>query len=275
MAVHGAARPAGGTRLVAWRPPLDRITEVLHARFTDHAYPLHTHDAWTLLIVDDGVIRYDIDRREQGVVRPTVTLLPPDVPHDGRAATSHGFRKRVAYLDRSVLGKDLIGRAVDRPSLPDPALRQQVDRLHVALHHPVDTFEAESRLELIRERLEQHLRGRSPAGSDPPVAGLPARLRELLDAELVNGVTLHAAAETLNAHPAHLVRAFTRQYGLPPHRYLTGRRVDLARQLLLAGRPAAEVAVAVGFYDQAHLTRHFRRYLGVPPANYRRRATDR
>lgn len=248
---------------------------MLHARFTDHAYPLHTHDAWTLLIVDDGAIRYDIDRREQGVVRPTVTLLPPDVPHDGRAATSHGFRKRVAYLDRSVLGKDLIGRAVDRPSLPDPALRQQVDRLHVALHHPVDTFEAESRLELIRERLEQHLRGRSPAGSDPPVAGLPARLRELLDAELVNGVTLHAAAETLNAHPAHLVRAFTRQYGLPPHRYLTGRRVDLARQLLLAGRPAAEVAVAVGFYDQAHLTRHFRRYLGVPPARYRRRATDR
>lgn len=275
MAVHGAARPAGGTQLVAWRPPLDRITEVLHARFTDHAYPLHTHDAWTLLIVDDGVIRYGIDRREQGVVRPTVTLLPPDVPHDGRAATSHGFRKRVAYLDRSVLGKDLIGRAVDRPSLPDPALRQQVDRLHVALHHPVDTFEAESRLELIRERLEQHLRGRSPAGLDPPVAGLPARLRELLDAELVNGVTLHAAAETLNAHPAHLVRAFTRQYGLPPHRYLTGRRVDRARQLLLAGRPAAEVAVAVGFYDQAHLTRHFRRYLGVPPARYRRRAADR
>jgi AraC-like DNA-binding protein len=274
MAVHGAARPPDGTQLVAWRPPLDRITEVLHARFTDHAYPLHTHDAWTLLIVDDGVIRYDIDRREQGVVRPAVTLLPPDVPHDGRAATSHGFRKRVAYLDRSVLGKDLIGRAVDRPSVPDPALRQQVDRLHLALHHPADTFEAESRLELIRERLEQHLRGGSPAGSDPPVAGLPARLRELLDAELVNGVTLHAAAETLNAHPAHLVRAFTRQYGLPPHRYLTGRRVDQARQLLLAGRPAAEVAVAVGFYDQAHLTRHFRRYLGVPPARYRRRTTD-
>src|SRR5690606_4191836 len=74
-----AARPAG-TEVAAWRPTVAGITEVLHARFIDHAYPLHTHDAWALLIVDDGVIRYDIDRRERGVVRPLVALLPPDVP---------------------------------------------------------------------------------------------------------------------------------------------------------------------------------------------------
>ena len=42
------------------------IHEVFHARFTTHAYPSHTHDAWTLLIVDDGVVRYDLDRHEHG-----------------------------------------------------------------------------------------------------------------------------------------------------------------------------------------------------------------
>jgi AraC-like DNA-binding protein len=31
------------------------------------------------------------------------------------------------------------------------------------------------------------------------------------------------------------------------------------------GRPAAEVAVATGFCDQAHLTRHFRRMLATTP----------
>ena len=57
-------------------------------------------------------------------------------------------------------------------------------------------------------------------------------------------------------------------HGVPPHPYLTGRRVELARRLLLAGQRPAEAAVAAGFYDQAHLTRHFRRYLGVSPARY-------
>jgi len=73
-------------------------------------------------------------------------------------------------------------------------------------------------------------------------------------------------------HPTHVVRAFTRRHGLPPHRYLTGRRIDRARRLLLAGMPAAEVASAVGFADQSHLTRHFRRMLATSPGAYARSA---
>ena len=72
----------------------------------------------------------------------------------------------------------------------------------------------------------------------------------------------------LGAHPTHLVRAFRREVGIPPHRYLTGRRLDRARHLLLAGHRPSDVAVEVGFHDQAHLTRHFKRTLGVTPGAY-------
>ena len=64
------------------------------------------------------------------------------------------------------------------------------------------------------------------------------------------------------------MRSFSREVGIPPHRYLTGRRLDRARRLLLAGGRPAEVAAEVGFHDQAHLTRHFKRMLGVTPGAY-------
>jgi AraC-like DNA-binding protein len=248
--------------------------EVFHARFVDHAYPAHTHDAWTLLIVDDGTIRFDLDRHEYGALRPTVTLLPPHVAHDGRPGTAQGFRKRVLYLDLSVLGEELTGAAVDQPSLADPLLRDRVHHLHGALAHPEDAFEAESRLVLIRERLRAHLR----RDGDPARPGRPApqaaeRLRELLDARTTSGLSLREAADLLQAHPTHLVRSFTRRYGLPPHLYLTGRRIERARRLLLAGQRPAEVAVAAGFYDQAHLSRHFARHVGTTPARYAREAS--
>jgi len=242
------------------------VAEVLHARFIEHAYPLHTHDAWTLLIVDDGAIRFHLDRATHGALTSKVTLLPPHVPHDGSAATGHGFRKRVLYLDTSVLDEQLIGGAVDRPSLADPPLRDRLDRLHRVLSQPGEAFEAESRLAFVRERLLVHLAGASIARRPQP--GLADRLRDLLDAHLPAGITLASAAAVLHAHPTHLVRSFTRRYGLPPHAYLTGRRVDLARRLLLAGQPAAEVASAAGFYDQSHLARHFKRYLAVSPVRY-------
>ena len=38
----------------------------------------------------------------------------------------------------------------------------------------------------------------------------------------------------------------------------------------LPATPAADVAAAAGFADQAHLTRHFKRVVGVPPRAYQR-----
>ena len=88
----------------AWRPRIPGVVEVFHAHFTEYAYPMHVHEAWTLLIVDDGAVRYDLERHEHGTPHDTVTLLPPHVPHNGSPATPGGFRKRVLYLDGTHLG---------------------------------------------------------------------------------------------------------------------------------------------------------------------------
>jgi AraC-like DNA-binding protein len=274
-----------GARITAWKPPIPGVREVLHAHFPDHAYPMHTHDSWTLLIVDEGVVRYDLERHQHGALTSLVTLLPPNVPHDGRSVRPEGFRKRVLYLEPTLLSSELTGAAVDNPALLDPVLRLRLRQLHDVLVWRTEDLEAQSRLLFITERLSEHLtehrhragRGRlNPVGAtgsaltrDPGLAG---RLRELIDSRVPAGIGLDEAAAELGRHPTHLVRAFSREYGMPPHLYLTGRRVELARRHLLAGLPGAQVAVLSGFYDQSHLSRHFRRMLGVSPAQYARLA---
>ena len=81
-------------------------------------------------------------------------------------------------------------------------------------------------------------------------------------------MTLRQASAVIHAHPAHLVRTFSREFGISPHQYLTGRRVDLARRLLLDGMPPSLAAATVGFYDQSHLNRSFKRLLGTSPGRY-------
>jgi AraC-like DNA-binding protein len=256
--------------LEAWRPGVAGVREVLHARFVDHAYPVHTHEVWTLLVVDQGIVRYDLDRHPHATVADQVTVLPPGVPHDGRSALPGGFRKRVLYLERDLLGDDLTGAAVDQPSLADGLLRTRVDQLHRVLGRRTESLEAESRLTLVRDRLLTHLRPGRPTRTAARSPQLAHRLRELIDARVTEGVTLAEAATQLHAHPTHLVRAFSQEFGIAPHRYLTGRRVELARTLLLAGRPTSSAAVEAGFHDQSHLTRHFRAMLGTSPAAYAR-----
>ncbi|WP_377268091.1 AraC family transcriptional regulator [Peterkaempfera sp. SMS 1(5)a] len=262
-----------GPEISAWRPPVAGIREVFHAHFTEHSYPMHVHDAWTLLIVDDGAVRYDLDRHERGTPKDTVSLLPPQVPHNGSPATPHGFRKRVLYLDMTRLDESLIGPAVDGPDLSDPLLHRRVGQLHTALADRGEEFEAECRLALVVERVRKHLRPAPAADSTGPDRGVAENLRDLLDARLLDTVTLEEASRLVHAHPTHLVRAFSAAFGMAPHQYVTSRRVDLARRLLLAGQPPGEVATAAGFYDQSHLTRHFKRVVGTTPGRYARTRT--
>ncbi|WP_329276121.1 AraC family transcriptional regulator [Streptomyces sp. NBC_00691] len=260
-----------GQRVSAWRPHVPGVVEVFHAHFTAHAYPMHVHDVWTLLIVDDGAVRYDLERRRHGTPGDTVSLLPPQVPHNGSPATPQGFRKRVLYLDLTQLDESFIGAAVDGPDLVDPLLRRRVGQLHAALADRGGELEAQSRLALIRERLRAHLRPQAMARVRPADPGVAHRLRELLDARLLDGVTLEEAARLLHAHPTHLVRAFSGAFGIAPHQYLTARRLDRARRLLLDGLPPGEVATATGFYDQSHLSRSFKRLVGTTPGRFARR----
>jgi AraC-like DNA-binding protein len=259
----------GADRVRAWRPRVAGVAEVLHAEWRDHAYPAHTHDTWTLLLVDDGLIGYELDRHDHAAPRSGVTLLPPHVVHDGHPVTAHGFRKRVIYLEEQVLSEALIGAAVDAPLIEDRGLREQVSRLDRALVRG-DDREAESRLALVAERLAWHLTGHHAARSLPPAGPVARQAREILDADPVGAAGIAGVADALGVSAAHLVRSFTRSYGIPPHRYLLGRRLDLARRWLLAGDDPAQVAVAAGFYDQSHLTRHFKRLLATTPGHYQR-----
>jgi AraC-like DNA-binding protein len=199
-----------------------------------------------------------------------VSVLPPGVVHDGRPASPAGYRKRVIYLEAEVLGEDAVGAAVDRPWLADASLRREVSILHDALRCVDDALDAEARLAFVAERIRAAL-GRA-GESGPPDHGVARRLRDYLDAHALDAVTLAAAATAVGSAEAHAARSFMDAFGITPHAYLVGRRLEAARDRILAGQPLAAVAAEVGFYDQAHLTRRFRRFLGTTPGRFREAA---
>jgi len=122
---------------------------------------------------------------------------------------------------------------------------------------------------MVGERIAAHLAApaRPVLAPERPVA---RQLRLLLDEHIVAPITLEAAAVELDRSVPHLVRSFTRQFGVSPHAYVIGRRIDAARRDLLRGAPPADVAAACGFCDQAHFTRHFKRHTSMTPARFAR-----
>ena len=72
----------------------------------------------------------------------------------------------------------------------------------------------------------------------------------------------------------HFTRSFTSTMGMPPHRYVSQKRLDRAKAMIAAGNVSiAEVAFKGKFSSQASFNRAFRRATGTTPAEYRRAFT--
>lgn len=254
----------------AWAPGVPLVREVLHATFEEHAYPMHTHDSWTVLLVDDGAVDYRLDRRKHRTVPGTVTILPPHVAHDGRTAErGTPFSKRALYLDGGWLPGAVADTAVLHPVLGDRRSASLAAGIHAAMRSPGDETAAEHGVLVLGDLVGGELGSTSPEQRrDAPLA---RRLRDLLDDRLPETVTVAEAGLLLHAHPGHLTRVFVQTYGIAPHQYVTGRRVDHARRLLVRGETAANAAAAAGFHDQSHMHRHFRRVLGTTPGAFAHR----
>lgn len=68
----------------------------------------------------------------------------------------------------------------------------------------------------------------------------------------------------------HFHRLFTRIYHKTPHRYLTEKRINLARELLCGDDlTVAEICSRVGFESMGSFSVLFKKEMGYPPRNFR------
>ncbi|QKC97414.1 helix-turn-helix domain-containing protein [Mesorhizobium sp. NZP2298] len=96
------------------------------------------------------------------------------------------------------------------------------------------------------------------------------KLREFLSINLTRKISVDELAALAKLSPKHFTQAFSRTFGMAPHRYLLDLRLDHATRLLSdEAMTIAEVAYLSGFSSQSHLTAAMRKYRGTTPTRFR------
>ena len=92
-----------------------------------------------------------------------------------------------------------------------------------------------------------------------------------IEEHLAEPITLATLSGMVRLSPYYFCRAFKQSFGLPPHRYLTQRRIERAK-LLLAKRAASvtEIGLSVGFSESSSFATAFRKATGRTPSSYHR-----
>jgi AraC-like DNA-binding protein len=257
------------------------LPDVLHARFVRHAYSRHTHDEYVVGIIESGVQRLDLERGVHYSPPGSIVLINPGESHTGGPGLPDGYIYRTFYASESFIRTAAAEVGMTSAILPSFGKTVIADRplydvllaFHRSLADAAATLEQETRLRyaislLVRWHTERRSSNWRLAGATPA----SRRARQYLDESYVRDVSLSELAAACGCSPFHLARAFTAQFGLPPHAYLNNLRVNRAKRMIRAGTPLADVAYAVGYCDQSHLNRRFKKIVGITPSQYAQRS---
>lgn len=252
---------------------------LMRADFTTHEYPLHTHDALVIAVTEQGgsVVR---SRGElQDATPSTLFVFNPEEPHGGWMGRSARWQYRSLYLTQSALDRIAEGLGIEaipyftRNTFGERDLIEAFLSLHLALEEGRDVFrERELLVGGFGRLFQRHGSGRSRIPPAPRDRVLFERVKERMLVDHASDLCLEELAADVGLTIFQLIGLYKRVAGLTPHAYLTQIRLGMACRQLRRAEAPADVATAVGFYDQSALNKHFKRCYGITPLQFARAA---
>ncbi|PHV02842.1 AraC family transcriptional regulator [Iodobacter sp. BJB302] len=250
--------------------PIDGV-ERIEAWFHGNAYSVHRHDTYAIGRTLTGVQSFKYRRDQRNSLPGNTIVLHPDEAHDGQAGTDEGFQYRMIYVQPALFQEVLGGRTlpfIEGGVTTDLRLAAATATLLQPVSDLLEPFEQSDALAELAHALAA-------------VAGMPARrpkgdflaaqcARDYLHASFERVVTLEQLEKATGRDRWSLSNDFRTFYGTSPYRYLTMRRLDSVRRMLISGTSLASAAAAAGFADQSHMTRHFSKTFGLTPGRWLR-----
>jgi AraC family transcriptional regulator len=218
--------------------------------------------------------------RQTALVRgPYVAVIPANRPHFIRSqrrpemillALNQAFYREKVH---TALGIDAPDIALNY-AVMDPLIRElgNAIRTEYRLLHLPGAVYLESLASVIAIHLATNY-GRNHVESGVSV-GLPRhklnRVLAFIDEHVADTVPVDELASTVHMSPCHFARMFKQTVGQAPHVYITGQRMERAKELLRnTDLPLVDVAASAGFQTQAHFAGVFRKHAGVTPRMFR------
>lgn len=262
------SRIATSSDWVKHSKPLHNM-ERIEAYFSGHGYTPHRHDTYAIGETLSGVQSFQYRRAQRHSLPGTVLVLHPDELHDGHAGTEAGFRYRMAYIEPALIQQVLGGKPlpfIEGGLTHDPRLFRATRQLLRTLDQAMEPLEEDDVIYELAQALDQASGRRINRKSLDFVAA--ERARAFIHASLDRVITLEELSLASERDRWSLSRDFRALYGTSPYRYMTQRRLERVKVMLISGQPLANAALAAGFFDQSHMTRQFIQAYGVSPGRW-------
>lgn len=237
--------------------------------FSGYGFSPHRHDTYALGITLNGVHSFNYQKTMRHSLPGNAVVIHPDELHDGEAGTDAGFHYKILYIQPEIIQQVLGGNPL--PFIPggvssDQRIVSAISSMLIRLDYQLDSLEEEDGIYDIAQALNKASRTSKQRKKLNYKAAELARQFMLDSSSAV--VTMDQLEQISGTDRWSLSRDFRALFGTSPYRYLSLRRLDKAKRMIITGTALVDVAAACGFTDQSHMTHHFSKVYGLPPGRW-------
>ena len=261
--------------------------------YSDRVLPTvqaHSHDYYEFYFFIEGNVIMYIDGKEFALTPGTMLVIPPELPHYARLIDGDvPYRRFVFWVTEDFLdslgkiSKDYLYFTEKTKSNNSFVINKFNDIEFNTIQGKVFTLidEIHSKrfgrdakimicvsdfiLTLNRMAYENQHPNVVEADSDTLYQSIIQFIETHIDEEL----SLDLLAEKFHVSKFHISHIFTDTNGLPLHRYITKKRLDMCRDAILSGQDISLVSETYGFSDYSVFYRAFVKEYGKSPKKYR------
>lgn len=250
--------------------------EVLHAQYTHQNFARHSHEGYTIGLIEHGAQRFYRTGSNHVAPKQSVILVNADQVHNGQTATENGWAYRAMYPTPELferLTNDMGHKSIGAPYFEqavvfDMVLSNCMASTFALLECEPDLLARQTALYQLMVLLVMRYNKRCPGlhktSRKPQLASAVDYIRDYY----FENISLERLASIAAMSPFHFIRQFKAETGFSPHAYQTQFRINKAKCMLRSGLSINQVGLAVGFYDQSHFHRYFKKNMGLTPKQY-------
>jgi AraC-like DNA-binding protein len=95
--------------------------------------------------------------------------------------------------------------------------------------------------------------------------------KKYIDDNIYQNITIEYIADNLKLSKAHVIREFSKSYGISPYNYLIEQKIAIAKKMLiLHNMNINEISNKLGFEDSNYFSKLFKKKTGLSPLQYRK-----
>lgn len=236
----------------------------------------YTPDYSKLYYICDGDGWLKIDGQEYFPKKGQLILMPEGVQQSYSYINEHPYRKYWCHFRVTIGGVNLFNFIqTEHLCLPQHAeLVTQLFEELVTLHNSNEIYApllAKSKLMELFAHFMMSINEESIRYKHRTSVEKLAQVLAYIEEHIEQNVTIDELAEVACMHPNYFIRIFKQQMGVPPLQYITRKKMNQAKELLLTSTCSiSEIADQLGFHDMFYFSKQFKKNIGTTPTAFRK-----